>query len=94
VSDQKTPTGGHAPDDSRRVVVGSEREVPAVPPVGPLPDLPADCYAPDSKPIPTLRHSAENDARCWRSECRDGCYYPDVCSERPRVIPPGKRADA
>lgn len=20
--------------------------------------------------------------RCWRSECRSGCYYPDVCSER------------
>lgn len=19
--------------------------------------------------------------KCWRSECRSGCYYPDVCSE-------------
>lgn len=18
---------------------------------------------------------------CWRSECRNGCYYPDACSE-------------
>lgn len=24
-------------------------------------------------------------ARCWRSECRNGCYYPDACSERPTV---------
>jgi hypothetical protein len=28
-------------------------------------------------------HIAESGARCWRSECRSGCYYPDVCSERP-----------
>lgn len=21
---------------------------------------------------------------CWRSECRNGCYYPDVCSGRAR----------
>jgi hypothetical protein len=33
--------------------------------------------------------SAENDAPvCWRSECRTGCYYPQVCSEQPRVVPP------
>lgn len=19
---------------------------------------------------------------CWRSECRSGCYYPDVCTEQ------------
>lgn len=25
---------------------------------------------------------AEVNRKCWRSECRNGCYYPDVCSER------------
>ena len=24
---------------------------------------------------------------CWRSECRNGCYYPDVCSEKPAICP-------
>jgi hypothetical protein len=24
---------------------------------------------------------------CWRGECRTGCYYPQVCSERPAVCP-------
>lgn len=24
---------------------------------------------------------------CWRSECRNGCYYPDVCSEKPDGTP-------
>lgn len=29
------------------------------------------------------RDSAESaEPRCWRSECRTGCYYPGVCSER------------
>lgn len=30
-------------------------------------------------------------ARCWRSECFRGCYYPEVCSETPRTqeaVPP------
>lgn len=27
-----------------------------------------------------MTESAE--PRCWRSECRTGCYYPGVCSER------------
>jgi hypothetical protein len=28
---------------------------------------------------------------CWRSECRNGCYYPTVCSEKPS---PQARFDA
>lgn len=24
---------------------------------------------------------ADTGSRCWRSECRTGCYYPDVCSD-------------
>jgi hypothetical protein len=32
-------------------------------------------------------HTAENDARCWRSECRTSCYYPQTCSEKPSTCP-------
>jgi hypothetical protein len=30
-------------------------------------------------------NSTETRVTCWRSECQHaaGCYYPDVCSERP-----------
>lgn len=32
-------------------------------------------------------HMTENDrTTCWRSECRSGCYYPEVCSEHPKQI--------
>lgn len=33
--------------------------------------------------------SAEDTTRCWRSECRNGCYYADVCSidYRPEYAP-------
>jgi len=31
--------------------------------------------------------SAEKDAACWRSECRNGCYYPQACSEKLSVCP-------
>ena len=24
---------------------------------------------------------------CWRSECRNGCYYPDACSEKRGISP-------
>lgn len=26
---------------------------------------------------------------CWRSECRNGCYYPDVCTEKRDAIDVG-----
>lgn len=30
-------------------------------------------------------HATEPDApKCWRSECRNGCYYPHACSEPPQ----------
>lgn len=40
----------------------------------------------------------ENESpRCWRSECRNECYYPDVCDERdaaPTPRHPERFADA
>jgi hypothetical protein len=30
-----------------------------------------------------MSDSSEKAVPCWRSECRTGCFYPDVCSERP-----------
>ena len=38
--------------------------------------------------------SAENGARCWRSECRTGCYYPDVCDQRPSAEDDAPDVDA
>lgn len=29
----------------------------------------------------TTDPTAGERAKCWRSECRTACYYPDVCSE-------------
>lgn len=39
-----------------------------------------------------VARQASAEPRCWRSECRSGCYYPDVCSERPVSSPPGQGA--
>jgi hypothetical protein len=35
----------------------------------------------------TDQDALTDDACCWRSECRTGCHYPQVCSERPALCP-------
>jgi hypothetical protein len=37
-------------------------------------------------PAPTA--TVVEESVCWRSECRSGCCYPHVCSERPAPPPP------